>query len=312
MFLENLPQGEDALLFDDLHCKVGGLFLYTDFLLELIDVVRDKFSQRLPIDAIYGSPPFKWNAGRLMLDKCPIRKNIEEEFEKLISYGIEPALTLSNPLLQKKDLDDPLGNDLLILLAQYGGTAIVASELLYSYIRREFPTIKLESSIIQTVWGNPRRNATFYENLSRRYDFFVVNVDDNFSFDLLDTLDKKKAEILVNERCYYQCFFRERHYLVTAQEQISQAEGSFNDQRFLQNCDAIPEFKQAYSQKRNISLSMNEYKTLYNMGFHRFKIQGRTSNLYANIFDVLRFTLEPNVAFTQMYPIACELLGNKR
>ena len=116
MFRQYLPQGQEALIYRDIKCNVAGLFLYTDIIMAVMEIVEAKFLQRLPIYEVYGSLPVKWNSGRLLIPKYRIRKDVALEFETLKKYGISPSLTFSNPLIRNEDLNDVAGNELLELL----------------------------------------------------------------------------------------------------------------------------------------------------------------------------------------------------
>lgn len=309
MFNSHLPQGQDALICRDIQCNVAGLFLCTDIIVTIMEIIEEKFSQRLPIHEVYGSLPVKWNSGRLLLPKYRIKRNVILEFETLKKHDISPSITFSNPLIKKEDLNDVAGNEILELLESFGGTVIVSCDRLYFYIKEKYPKIKLKCSMIRTAIDNQKRDEMYYSKLALKYDAFVVNVDDNFNFNLLEKIDKNKAEILVNERCYHNCIVRDKHYLSISEEQIEHSNGGKIDHEFLKICKAIPEKKQLYSKLRNVSLSLEEYKKLYDIGFRNFKIQGRTNCLHTNVFDILRFTLEPNLAFSQAYPIISEYLN---
>ncbi|MGE9915604.1 hypothetical protein [Megasphaera elsdenii] len=308
MYNDYLPQGKDALLFNDIKCNVAGLFLCSQMIIDVMKIIEYKFAARLPISEIYGSLPVKWNSGRLILFKQRIQKDIKKEFELLKENKIIPVLTFSNPLLSKKDLDDVICNELLDNIAQYGGIVIVASNLLEEYIRNRYPSLKIEASIIKTVLSDKSRTTNYYNELSKNYYKYVVHVNDNSNFSLLKKINKKNAEIILNERCYRFCSIRREHYLSIANEQISQSESRYKDNNFLNVCPAIPETKQLYSKRRNISMTLDEYKAIHNLGFLNYKIQGRTNGIHTNIFDLLRFTLEPSVAFTQAFPIISEYI----
>lgn len=308
MFNENLPQGNDALLFNDVKCNVAGLFLYSNILIDVMKIIECKFEVKLPITEIYGSLPVKWNSGRLLLSKYEIQDDIKKEFLLLHDNHITPVLTFSNPLLHKSDLNDTLCNKLLEYVAENDGIVIISSDLLHEYITRNYPSIKIESSIIRTALSDVARTADYYNNLSKEFYKYVIHVDDNYNFLLLSEINKENAEIILNERCFNLCKIRKEHYLNIANEQISQSNENYQNNNFLKACHAIPERKQLYSKKRNISMTLEEYKKIYSLGFRNFKIQGRTNSIHTNIFDLLRFTLEPNIAFSQAYPIVSEYI----
>lgn len=78
MYNDYLPQGKDALLFNDIKCNVAGLFLCSQMIIDVMKIIEYKFAARLPISEIYGSLPVKWNSGRLILFKQRIQKDIKK------------------------------------------------------------------------------------------------------------------------------------------------------------------------------------------------------------------------------------------
>ena len=311
MIIEQLPQGKDAVIFNDINCNVAGLFLFSRVIIDVIDIIENKFSATLPIKEIYGSLPVKWNSGRLLLKKYNIEKDIRKEFSVLKSKNITPAITFSNPLIRKNDLDDVACNSILENLSMNNGIAIISSNLLYDYISTNYPNVKLEASIIKSSIDKHSRTVDYYNNLADSYFKYVVHVDDNKDYRMLKEINKTNAEIIVNERCYSSCPFRKNHYISISEEQIAQSNGIQLDNNFLESCSAIPEKKQIHSKKRNISMTFDEYINIYKLGFRNFKIQGRTNGIHTNLFDILRFTLEPKIAFTQAFPIICEYIDGE-
>ena len=199
-------------------------------------------------------------------------------------------------------------NSILKLLDNCSGKVILSSKLLEKYIRSNFSNIEIVASVLKITMEDGKNNLAYYKNLETNYNSYVVHPDDNFNNNLLSQLNTDKAEILLNERCYYNCKNRKLHYQSIDREQISQSEGRFQDERFLERCNAIPEKKQFNSNKRNICISLSEYESFYKMGFRKFKIQGRTNNLYLFFFDLLRYSIDSDISISLIYPIICEYI----
>ncbi|MGP1490160.1 MAG: hypothetical protein ACTTI6_03720 [Treponema sp.] len=299
-----LPQKQEVLLFKDVEYSVPGLFLFSNLIFRLNEIVSSKFSQTLPVKYLYGSPVCIWNGGRLLLNKTKQKfdeQSLLSELKSCISHKIVPLITFSNMLITENDLSDRIGNFILKAVSDFGGEVIVANEILKKYINNTYPNIKLHASVLLTVYNE--RSARFYINLSKQYQHFVVHPDDNFNLDLLDIIPKSNAEILVNERCGLCCTIRQKHYESIAKDQIDFVNGCYEDQSFLSGCKFIPENKQAETKLRNISLSIDEVAILVNKGFKLIKLQGRADNFYSFFFDLLRYTLEPKIAFPTIFPI---------
>lgn len=310
----NLPLGKKASLFPEkeINYNVSGLFICTELIFKLVTIIEDKFEYRLPIKYIFGSPSVKWNGGRCILkdmDKLEDFKFIEKEIENTIKREIIPVFTFSNTFLTEKDLFDERCNIVLKLINDLGAEVIVASSILEQYIRELYPKIKIHASVILSTFEKDR-NLDFYERLSSNFHNYVVHPDDNFNYKLLQELPKVNAEILVNEKCKYLCQIRKEHYKSISVEQIELIEGNYSDKRFLNSCNMIPEIKQSVTKERNISLTREEVKKIISLGYSSLKIQGRTDNLYTYFFDLLRFTLEKEVAFPTVYSLFCGYIEN--
>ena len=190
-----------------------------------------------------------------------------------------------------------------------GGGVIVSSDLLKEHIRKNYPNIELHASVILTAYEE-KRDTAYYEGLSRSYSRYVVHPDDNFEPDLLKTLPKERAEIILNERCVYQCGQRGEHYLANSADQSAILDGTGEFTGFLDRCPFVPDFKQGATCRRNISLSAEEAVKLSQLGFDLFKLQGRLDIPYVFFFDFLRYTLENQIAFPAVYPVFCFNIRN--
>ncbi len=300
-----LPQGDAAALLPGATYSVPGLFLYPDLVYQCLDQIKAKFDYEIPVKYIYGSPRVRWNCGRpVMVDHGYTRADMEAQLQGALDRGIVPLLTFSIPVMEEKDLEDPLGNDLLAMADKLGAGVIVSHPLLEAHIRTHYPNVELHASVIMTAFQKDRDPA-FYEALARDHSRYVVHPDDNFDLALLNKLPKDRAEILLNERCVYQCPQRGEHYLTNTQDQAAILDGTGAFTNFLDRCPWVPDFKQRTTKGRNISLTAKEAAELVELGFDLFKLQGRLDIPYVFFFDFLRYTLENEVAFPAFYPAFC-------
>lgn len=303
-----LPQGEQAALLPGASYSLPGLFLYSDLVFECLDQVREKFQYQIPVKYLYGSPQVKWNCGRLLLvDHGPTREAVEAELRLVRERGVLPLLTFSMPNMTERDLEDARGNEILALLHELGGGVILSSPLLYRHIRENYPNVECHASVIQVSFQQTR-DVAYYEGLARDYSRYVVHPDDNFQPDFLRKLPKAQAEIMVNERCVYQCRQRAEHYLANTIDQAAVIDGTRNFTNFLDRCPNVPNFKQRSTKERTVSLTIQEIQDLRAMGFDLFKLQGRLDIPYVFFFDLLRYTLENTLAFPAMYPVFCHAI----
>ena len=305
---DNLPQGVSAATFPDTVYNVPGLFQFSPLICRYLDYAERKFSFRIPIKYLYGAPPVKWNGGRLLLHQtAPALPAIEDELRNIASRGIIPLVTFSNVLISESDLKDPFCNEILRILDEVSGGVILSSDVLLRYIRGHYPGIPIHASVIMCA-AEQERTVAYYQELSSRFDHYVVHPDDIFDIGLLREIPCPNAELLINERCFRGCPIRREHYMSISREQISRTNGIVMDEKFLNHCMAIPEHKQLDSNCRNISLSIAETRQLLDLGFRTIKLQGRTDDLTVFFFDLMRYTLEPETAFPAMFPaFFCEI-----
>ena len=298
-----LPQGEAAALMPGASYSLPGLFLYSKLIYQCLDQVQDKFGYAIPVRYLYGSPKVLWNCGRLIItDNHYTREEIYQELAGAKARGITPLLTFSAPVLSQEDLADPAGNAILAMADEVGGGVIVSTPLLRDYIRAKYPNIEVHASVIMTAFPE-QRDEGYYASLAREYDRFVVHPDDNFRLDLLEKIPKDRAEIILNERCVYQCHQRKEHYLSIVEDQAALIQGDGELTHFLDRCPNVPDFKQHASKARNISLTAEEAVHLREMGFSLFKLQGRLDIPYVFFFDFLRYALENQLSFPAEYPV---------
>jgi hypothetical protein len=132
-------------------------------------------------------------------------------------------------------------------------------------------------------------------------------------------LDRTKAEIILNEHCMRDCPMRARHYeaiarmhkcLGSRQGTATAGSGDAPAQRraaeqelvqLLALCPAVPTARQFGKRRRNCTLTRNELRSLYGMGFRHFKIQGRGVYPRSLIYNLVHYTLEPGCAAQLVY-----------
>ena len=123
-------------------------------------------------------------------------------------YGISARLTFSNSLLQEEHLSDKKCNTLCTLFEK-GGTVqngvIVHSDLLLSYLKRQYPGLYLVSSTTKVL----TEFEQFRNELKRdEFRYVVPDFRLNKRFEDLHSLSdeqKAKVEFLCNECCWFGC-----------------------------------------------------------------------------------------------------------
>ena len=251
-----------------------GLFefyeLYCVFL-PLFRKHRDWFYEESEIGSIYGAPSdCLWGGGRVEDGEC----NPREVLALLEEYGISARLTFSNSLLEEKHLADARCNALCTLFEKSGvpNGVIVHSELLTSYLRKNYPGLYLVSSTTKVLTDFERLRA---ETARAEFRYVVPDFRLNKAFAQLNTLtdaQKDKTEFLCNECCWFGCEDRKKCYEAVSRKNLGldgmehhcTAPGAQNGYRFSE------------AMKNPGFIRTEEIRSTYlPMGFTNFKIEGR-------------------------------------
>lgn len=252
--------------------KAPTLFCNDEIMFGLIDVCN-LMKIKLPIKHVFGSVKCSWSGGR----SSKIREFDEEYISKIIKKyndnGIGCSFTFTNYYITETMLDDAVGNKILEIASRYDDNyAIVSSDILANYIRKKYPKIKLESSLLKPTYECPGYTETpkYYDNLCERYDKVVVRPELGQDFNFLKKLkNKEKIEILVNGCCVYKCPFSIQHYdrAVALENGTADSDIVMCNSRFL---DPV-------SMHKNVFLSNNDVDKLIKLGFSNFKLNGRNT-----------------------------------
>ncbi len=322
---DDFPVGQSALHPDwpGAEFNVSGMFNYYPVLLNLFKVIEEGFGCRPPVEAVHGAPSVSWNGGRtpFLSFNAGDLNGILNDFH---SKDIGCFLTFSNHLLEAGDLNDSTCNFLLdsIALRADRNGVIVASDRLSNYIAAKHPDLRQIASIVKTTVEGGRGNAAHYRELGQRFYRYILHPDDCHDPKLLDQLDREKVEILINENCLGECPRRPRHYDAVARAQLFAAANQavplqspfppgspmHELEQVAVECQADPIIKQIGLRRRNCNLTRGELKAIYDMGFRHFKIQGRTDKIFTYVYDLARYTLEPEIAAPLVYKTLCQLI----
>lgn len=254
-----------------------------------------------PLTLVHGSPLFHWNSGRVMPH---LMRNAEEIRAAGLAYAernISIDYTFTNFMLKEKDLADKMGNVLLQFAEKFnptkGNGIIVASDLLYEHVKKNYPTLRLVSSILKVTEERGKGKRDYYLKLAEKYDKVMIHPDDILNYDLLESLeDKDKYEIIVNEYCIRNCPIRHLHYRSLCRSALDYLDSDDDFEAKHLNKNGCRDMNVlACSDKHSVlALNVPEMKNIYNMGFRNFKMQGRgAANSIVTIFDLLRLVIRP-------------------
>ncbi len=285
-------------LWADAEWDVSGAFVNDRELLAFHDFCTAllKFE---PFRIVHGAPLCVWNSGRVL-------KHLMREAEEIRAAGLEYEkrgialyLTFTNLLLSEAQMKDPLGNALCTFATNHNPTGrnavILASDVLREHLRREFPKLRLISSILKITAERGKGKLETYQRYAEQYDEVMVHPDDVLNYSLLEKLeDKEKYILLVNEYCIRQCPLRHLHYdslSHTALDFLSYDSSDFDAKQSTNGCRSL--YTLLVDPKRSVlALNTPELARLRDMGFRHFKLQGRGhANASAVLFDLLRLVM---------------------
>lgn len=252
-----------------------------------------------PFSVVHGSPLFKWNCGRVL--KHLIR-DVEEIREAGLAYEkrrVAVDLTFSNFRLAPADMNDLTGNTLMEFFRRHNPTGmnavIMASDTLYEHVKKNFPELRTVSSILKVTMEKGRGKRDYYRRLAEKYDKVMIHPDDVENFALLESLEEKeKYELIVNEYCVRSCPIRYLHYeslAETAADFFGYDSSPFEAKLANNGCSRLGTL--LTSEKHGVvAMPASAIRRAYEMGFRKFKLQGRGYATAAPLlFDLLRLVL---------------------
>lgn len=280
---------------------VSGAFAKDAVLLRFHDFCREHLGYA-PFAVVHGSPLFRWNCGRVLSMLMRSETEINTAAAGYVKRGIPVDLTFTNPLLREEDMKNMLGNRLLSFFAAQSTpkvrhAVIIGSEALYAHVKTNYPQLNTVSSILRITCDGGKGQLDSYLRLAERYDKVMIHPDDVFNFDLLEKLeDKGRYELILNEYCMRNCPMRAFHYTTMA-EQAFDIDG-YDTTKFYKalsrNGCSSTNAMLADPAVGVAALTTPEIDRLYEMGFRKFKLQGRAHpNALPLINDLLRFMLPP-------------------
>ena len=295
-----LPFGSAARnpLWPDARWNLTGLFGHDLLILQVFSLLQERFGCHLRFDSIHGAPQVPWNCGRFSTTPVPTREALQSMVSAFNDVGIGVYFTFTNHLLDSSDLGDPACNLLLESIDNGLGLngVILASDLLFDYVRRRHPDLKLTASIIKVTEEEGRGDLAYYRSVLDRFDSVMAHPDDGFNCDLLAELDRDKIEILVNENCAFHCPNRIKDYEVMASVlKAGPVKSDTNPYTVMERRHCRMPLRKLTPAVRSCNFGATEMLRVYELGFRRFKLQGRQDMPATFLFDLLRFAVEPEL-----------------
>ena len=309
------PKGVDMQLqyqTDRLHDQtsgygVAGLFTCSDLVCKLDVAVNEKYGWKIPIEYVYGAPPSSWNGGRPT--SGALAREVEREYESVLSMGARPCLAFTNEYVGEKDLDNAVGNGLLDVadrLFDFYYVRVV-SPVLEAHIKANHGNARLLPSVIDIDIAGGQGCAEYYEAKLEACGTCILHPLDNCDDSLIARIGPGGVEVLVNEPCL-PCGNRAEHYRQIALAQKGECPPGLRE-RVRQRCPAGTSWDKARRNRPDLCLPLTRVAKLEEMGVRRFKIQGRCDNVYAFFSDLVRYTLRDEYLASQVYSPFCDVIG---
>lgn len=282
---------------------VSGAFVNDHELMAFYDFCKQILGF-IPYDMVHGAPLCEWNSGRVQSQLLRTAEEIRAAGLEYASRNIAVYITFTNLLLQEKHLTDRLCNAICVFFSRHNPTqrnaVILANDLLRDHIRREYPHLRLISSILKITNGGGKGKLDAYKKLADEYDEVMVHPDDVLNIPLLEKIeDKERHILLVNEYCIRNCPLRPLHYKTLSESALaflSHDNSAFEEKQATNGCQDLTTLL-ADEKKSVLCLNIPEMQRLYDMGFRHFKLQGRGhANASSILFDLLRIVLRNDAA----------------
>ncbi|MBQ5331197.1 MAG: hypothetical protein J6F31_08110 [Oscillospiraceae bacterium] len=273
----------------------------------LIDLMKEHpeyFREGVEIASVYGClPPAIWNGGRNVngyADENTIKMVIAEFNGRKVPL----RFTLTNPLLEEMHMSDPFCNNLLRLADGGFNEAIVNTQVMEDYLRKNYPRYKLTSSTCKQI----RDFDTLLAELEKDYSLVVLDYNFNNDFELLEKIPEKyrsKVEVLVCPYCFPNCQRRGDHYKFLGREQIKrQVLSTMNSMSGMGGINvAVPSAEFVCDALKLNFLETTKFKThitpetLYGryaeLGYEHFKIEGRTMHRMNVLESYVYYLVKP-------------------
>ncbi|WP_295066618.1 hypothetical protein [Ruminococcus sp.] len=284
----------------------AGHFKFNVVFAELLEKRPEYFREGVEIASVYGVfPPSIWNGGRTQGGVCN-QNFINTVIKTFNGRGIPLRFTFTNPMLEKKHLNDDFCNMVMHLADNGLNEVIVMSPLLEDYIRKNYPNYKITSSTCKRITDAEQ----LCSEVEKDYHIVVIDYDLNHDFETLEKIpDKKKCELLVNACCNPNCPMRSEHYKAIGLQQIAYSNhvrkypnAPFDTKKLVAEHPEIQKFADCPCSQRSLfdivklknHISPDEIWGKYiPMGFEQFKLEGRTLETLNLLEHYMYYMIKP-------------------
>lgn len=262
---------------------------YLTFPDKILNIIKEQRKKNVPIFlkefSLYDCiPNLKWCSGRLVKElKGDFNFDIIKKFNDN-NVGIFPTLT--NTVYN--NIDDPLLIKTLDTLNQCNlNGVILASDVLYNFIKKYYPNLKISHSITSIkAFKNINHEI---KNIEKKFDYICVKQNLYLNSDFYNNITREKYEILLNNACAWNCPYYKRHYKMVSQYVVDYIDNKikFNNAKYINKIC----FYKKYSPIFNL-------KQLLNIGYTTFKFSLRSEPISEQISCVEKYLKDLNTYFT--------------
>ena len=233
------------------------------------------FYDNVNIKYIFGNfPNMLWNGGSIMVNNMRIFTpqiiEIKEWYEEL---NIPLQLTLTNTSLLEKHLEDEFCNNVLQLMDNGKNEVLVSTDLMYNYIKKNYPNYKINRSIVNT-----EKDYNWEEALDTKYHNIVMPRR-NTTPEYLSSIGEQyrnRIELLCNDPCPINCPMINTHYKLY--EELAMRRGP--DIYKAMECHNDIVNNSFFKMDLSSQITYKDINDIYlPLGYTEFKLSGRGSIL---------------------------------
>lgn len=249
-------------------------FVLNTYLLHLFEVHPEYFLPNTKVSSVFGNFQYCiWDGGRNFAHYNQASEEEILDIKEAYNHFLVPVrFVFTNPILEKKHLDDRFGNLCLEIFHDNKNEIVVNSPLMEDYIREKYPKYKIVSSTTKRI-TNPDK---FIEEL-KNPDYYQVclDYDLNKNMELINSIPKElriKCEFLINAICPPHCPQRKEHYAKTGHAHLTYLRDRYqNDKCGITESSIHP----SVLGKGN-NFTIEEVNQYHDLGYRYFKLEGRT------------------------------------
>ena len=202
-------------MISDLNCFIPNLFLFDEYSFAITKATQNKGIEN-PLKYVYGIIRCKWAFNYDSFIKMDDNEYAEMLLKEYCENNIIPVLNFSKTNVESEDLDDKFCNFLLDKANENKGEVIVASDILFNYIKSKYPDMKITSSVNLPIYKfqteevqntyNPQDELNFYNDLSKKYDRVIIRPEFvKYIEQGLLPENTEKMILIVNSSCKSNC-----------------------------------------------------------------------------------------------------------